>query len=90
MATGDKYIECDSTDKILSDSSGLLELLNACLVKTAAGEYGLRTQDITASAGNISQVVTCSDDLRSPEQLLREIIVEDADGKPAIGLVHIA
>ena len=88
MATGDKYIACESTTgRLLTISSGALELLNALVVKTAAGKYGLRTVTTTTAAANISNVVTCSTDLMDFETLLKNIIVESASGKPAIGLV---
>ena len=88
MAIGDPYIDCEgTTGKVLTISSGALEILNALVVKTAAGKYGLRSVTTTTAAGNISNVVTCASDLMDLETLLKTVIVETTSGKPAIGLV---
>lgn len=88
MAIGEKYIDCEgTTGKELTISSGALEMLNALLVKTAGGKYGLRSVTTTVAAADISNVVTCSSDLMDLETLLKNIIVETTSGKPAIGLV---
>jgi len=82
-------LECDATGKrLLTDASGLVEMLNALLVVTDTGKVGLRTVTVSAAAEDISQAVTCSESLMDLEQLLRKMIVESPDGKPAIGLIE--
>ena len=91
MATGDKYIPCEGVaGKQLTISSGALEILNALLVKTTTGKYGFRTVRTSAAAGNISSAITCGADLLDLETILRNVVVESASGKPAIGLVEEA
>ena len=91
MATGDKYIPCEGTaGKQLTISSGALEILNALLVKSNTGKWGFRTVRTSHTAANISPAIACGADLMDIETILRNVVVDSADGKPAIGLIEEA
>ena len=87
MAAGDLYIECEGGGKELIASSGLLEVLNALAVYTDAGKYGLRTVVVSESSANINPLIPCGGPLKSWEDLIKFLVVESADGKPALGLI---
>lgn len=90
MATGDPYIECNPTGKLLTSDSTEEQVANALLVKTAAGVIGIRATRVSAAAADISQYITCSMALKTPFGVLQLAIGESASGKPSLILVEEA
>ena len=87
MATGDPYIECSAAGKVLTETSELAEILSALIVVSSTGKVGFRYTTTTVAGENLTPIVGCSMENLSPVDVLRRVIVEDANGDPAIGLI---
>ena len=66
----------------------MMELLWAISTKTAAGNPGVRIYRHSVSNGSLVSTVPCNGVLGDLEQWLREHIVLDANGKPALHLIE--
>ena len=87
MATGDKYLSCGS-GKVLTATSELEEILSALLVKgTTGSKVGFRYVTSTVSGDDLTPVVPCGQPNLALVDILRNALVEDANGDPAIGLI---
>ena len=83
MAAGDKYIQCDNP------SVGVNELLWAISTTvTATGTKGIRIYRHSVADTGLSNSVLCGMPLDSFETWLRQHIVLDAKGKPALNLIE--
>lgn len=62
------------------------EILAALLVKSASGDYGLRTVVTEVSEGTLEPGMPCGAPLLNPIDVLRRSLTLDSDSKPAIQL----
>jgi hypothetical protein len=71
------FIDCNNNN--ISDE----ELLSALVTKTAAGNWALRTMEVTACA---EDAISCDTTNMTPSEILRRVIGINECGKPAIRL----
>ena len=83
MSVFQKYIDCDNNGGIDTET-----LLRSLFIQTGDGSVGIRTviKAIT-ELDDASQKVTCSNQMLTLDDLLRESIVMN-DGQPALLLIN--
>lgn len=83
MAAGDKYVGCDNP------SISWQELLNSILIKDATNNVtGIRVYNHAFNPAQVELVQNCGIPALNLEEVLRNSIVLDADGQPALCLME--